>query len=41
MLKMPTLDIQSSPVDARAETKVAAQDVNVYYGDKRALRTCR
>ncbi len=38
MLKMPTLDVQSSPVDARAETKVAAQDVNVFYGAKQALQ---
>jgi phosphate transport system ATP-binding protein len=39
MLKMPTLDVQSSPVDARAETKVAAQDVNVFYGAKQALQS--
>ncbi len=38
MLKMPTLDVQSSPVDARAETKVVAQDVNVFYGAKQALQ---
>ncbi len=38
MLKMPTLDVQSSPVDVRAETKVAAQDVNVFYGAKQALQ---
>jgi phosphate transport system ATP-binding protein len=38
MLKMPTLDIQSSPVDVRAETKVAAKDVNVFYGAKQALQ---
>jgi phosphate transport system ATP-binding protein len=38
MLKMPTLDVQSSPVDARAETKVAAKDVNVFYGAKQALQ---
>ncbi|MBC7830423.1 MAG: phosphate ABC transporter ATP-binding protein, partial [Hyphomicrobium sp.] len=38
MLKMPTLDVQSSPVDVRAATKVAAQDVNVFYGAKQALQ---
>jgi phosphate transport system ATP-binding protein len=38
MLKMPTLDVQSSPVDVRAETKVAAKDVNVFYGAKQALQ---
>jgi phosphate transport system ATP-binding protein len=38
MLKMPTLDVQSSPVDVRAETKVGAQDVNVFYGAKQALQ---
>ncbi len=38
MLKMPTLDVQSSPADARAETKVVAQDVNVFYGAKQALQ---
>jgi phosphate transport system ATP-binding protein len=39
MLKMPTLDVQSSPVDARAETKVVAKDVNVFYGAKQALQS--
>ena len=39
MLKMPTLDVQSSPVDVRAETKVAAKDVNVFYGAKQALQS--
>ena len=38
MLKMPTLDVQSSPVEVRNETKVSAQDVNVFYGDKQALQ---
>jgi phosphate transport system ATP-binding protein len=37
MLKMPTLDVQSSAALAH-ETKVAADDVNVYYGDKHALQ---
>jgi phosphate transport system ATP-binding protein len=35
---MPTLDVQSSPVEQRAATKVAAQDVNVFYGAKQALQ---
>ena len=39
MLKMPTLDVQSSPVDVRAETKVVAQGVNVFYGAKQALQS--
>jgi phosphate transport system ATP-binding protein len=38
MLKMPTLDVHSSVAEARAETKVAAQGVNVFYGDKQALQ---
>jgi phosphate transport system ATP-binding protein len=37
MLKMPTLDVQNSGVVAH-ETKVAAHDVNVFYGDKHALQ---
>jgi phosphate transport system ATP-binding protein len=37
MLKMPTLDVQTSSATAH-ETKVAAQDVNVFYGDKHALQ---
>jgi phosphate transport system ATP-binding protein len=37
MLKMPTLDVQNSGVVAH-ETKVAADDVNVFYGDKHALQ---
>jgi phosphate transport system ATP-binding protein len=37
MLKMPTLDVQSSVADARGDTKVSATDVNVYYGEKHAL----
>jgi len=39
MLKMPTLDVQSSPADVRAETKVVAQGVNVFYGAKQALQS--
>jgi phosphate transport system ATP-binding protein len=38
MLKMPTLDVNGSTVAAQAETKVHADDVNVYYGDKHALQ---
>lgn len=38
MLKMPTLDVHSTIAEARAETKVAAHDVNVYYGEKHALQ---
>ena len=38
MLKMPTLDVHSSVAEARTETKVSAQDVNVFYGDKQALQ---
>jgi phosphate transport system ATP-binding protein len=37
MLKMPTLDVQNPGVVAH-ETKVAAHDVNVFYGDKHALQ---
>ena len=38
MLKMPTLDVHSTPDSERAvETKVAAQGVNVFYGEKHAL----
>ncbi len=37
MLKMPTLDVHSNLANAPAETKVAANDVNVYYGEKHAL----
>ena len=39
MLKMPTLDIHDTSTDARTETKVAATDVNVYYGEKHALQS--
>jgi len=39
MLKMPMLDVQSSPADVRAETKVVAQGVNVFYGAKQALQS--
>ena len=39
MLKMPTLDVHETPAQAVAtETKVFAQDVNVYYGEKHALQ---
>jgi phosphate transport system ATP-binding protein len=38
MLKMPTLDVHSSVADARTDTKVAATDVNVFYGEKQALQ---
>ena len=39
MLKMPTLDVHETPAQAVAtETKVFAQDVNVYYGEKHALK---
>jgi phosphate transport system ATP-binding protein len=38
MLKMPTLDVQSSPATAGTNTKVVANDVNVYYGEKHALQ---
>jgi phosphate transport system ATP-binding protein len=39
MLKMPTLDVHESQAQAATtETKVFAQDVNVYYGDKHALK---
>ncbi|HEY8248472.1 MAG TPA: phosphate ABC transporter ATP-binding protein PstB [Hyphomicrobium sp.] len=38
MLKMPTLDVHSFVADARTDTKVAATDVNVFYGDKQALQ---
>jgi phosphate transport system ATP-binding protein len=39
MLKMPTLDVRESPAqEAKTEIKVVAQDVNVYYGDKHALK---
>jgi phosphate transport system ATP-binding protein len=38
MLKMPTLEVQSQPADASTETKVFAQDVNVFYGAKQALQ---
>src|SRR4029077_15036630 len=38
MLKMPTLDVHSSVADTRTDTKVAATDVNVFYGEKQALQ---
>jgi phosphate transport system ATP-binding protein len=38
MLKMPTLEVQSQPTEASTETKVFAQDVNVFYGAKQALQ---
>jgi len=39
MLKMPTLDVHETPAQAVAtETKVFAQDVNVYYGEKHAIK---
>ena len=38
MLKMPTLDVHSFVADAHTDTKVAATDVNVFYGDKQALQ---
>src|SRR5690349_9997814 len=39
MLKMPTIDVHESPAkEAKTEIKVIAQDVNVYYGDKHALK---
>jgi phosphate transport system ATP-binding protein len=39
MLKMPTLDVHEQPAkDVKPETKVFADDVNVYYGEKHALK---
>ena len=39
MLKMPTLDVHEQPAkEATTETKVFADDVNVYYGEKHALK---
>jgi len=38
MLKMPTLDVQTNAAAAGTETKVFANDVNVYYGEKHALQ---
>ncbi len=41
MLKMPTLDVQSSPVDARAETKVVGEGrQRVTTARSRRCRTC-
>jgi phosphate transport system ATP-binding protein len=37
MLKMPTLEVQSQPAETSTETKVFAQGVNVFYGEKQAL----
>ena len=38
MLKMPTLDIHKPDAVPRTDTKVAADGVNVFYGDKHALQ---
>jgi phosphate transport system ATP-binding protein len=39
MLKMPTIDVKTSEVAAPVtETKVVAKDVNVYYGEKHAIK---
>jgi len=38
MLKMPTLDIHKPDAVPRTDTKVSANAVNVYYGDKHALQ---
>ena len=38
MLKMPTLDIHKPDAVPRTDTKVSANNVNVFYGDKHALQ---
>ncbi len=39
MLKMPTVDVHASQFqEAETETKVVANDVNVFYGEKHALK---
>ncbi len=39
MLKMPTLNVHDVACEGREDrTKVAARDVNVFYGEKQALK---